>query len=261
MRILRAFLARDVFIARSYRVALAAELVTGLANLLLYYFISRTFMGTTADLGAAPDYFAYAAVGAALATVLHASMASTAVSIRHEQLTGTLEATVSQPVSPAALALGLSGLPFLGAGVRVAGYLVIASALLGLDLSNASLGGSIAVLLTTAAALCGLGISAAAMVLVVKRGDAISGMLSFTIVLLSGAFFPISVLPDWLQPIGEVLPTRFAFDGLRSALFGGAWADDVLWLSVYAVILAPLSVMAFSKALDHTRKAGTMAEY
>jgi ABC-2 type transport system permease protein len=261
MRVLRAFLARDLFIARSYRVALLAELVTGMANLLLYYFISRTFSGASADLGAAPSYFAFAAVGAAVATVLHASMAATAVGIRQEQLTGTLEATVSQPVSPAGLALGLSGLPFLGAGVRVAAYLAIASALLGLDLSHANFGGAVAVLVTTAAALCGVGIAAAAMVLVVKRGDAISGLLSFTIVLLSGAFFPISVLPNWLEPIGKVLPTRFAFDGLRGALFGGHWANDVLWLSVYAVILAPLSVFAFSKALAHTRRAGTMAEY
>jgi ABC-2 type transport system permease protein len=261
MRILRAFLARDLFIARSYRVALIAEVVTGLANLLLYYFISRTFESASADLGAAPDYFAFAAVGAAVAVVLHASMAATAVSIRQEQLTGTLEATVSQPVSPAGLALGISGLPFLGAGVRVAAYLGLASALLGLDLSDADFAGAALVLVTTAAALAGVGVASAAMVLVVKRGDAITGLLSFTIVMLSGAFFPISVLPDWLQPIGEVLPTRFAFDGLRAALFGGSWSDDVLWLLVYAVVLLPLSVLAFARAMAHTRRAGTMAEY
>jgi ABC-2 type transport system permease protein len=261
MRILRAFIARDLFIARSYRAALVAEAVAGLANLLLFYFISRTFESTSADLGAAPDYFAFAAVGAAVATVLNASMSATAVSIRQEQLTGTLEATVSQPVSPTGLAMGLSGLPFLGAGVRVAAYLLIASALLGLDLSEANFGGAVAVLVTSAAALSGVGIASAAMVLVVKRGDALSGLFAFAIALLSGAFFPISVLPGWLQPIGEVLPTRFAFDGLRGALFGGSWSDDVLWLSVCAVVVLPLSVMAFSRALAHTRRAGTMAEY
>jgi ABC-2 type transport system permease protein len=261
MRILRAFLARDVFIARSYRAALVAEAIAGLSNLLLYYFISRTFESATADLGSAPSYFAFAAVGAAVATVLHASMSATAVSIRHEQLTGTLEATVSQPVSPAGLALGLSGLPFLGAGVRVAAYLGMASALLGLDLSDASVPGAITVLVASATALSGVGIASAAMVLVVKRGDVLSGLGSFAIALLSGAFFPISVLPTWLQPIGEALPTRFAFDGLRAALFGGRWADDVLWLAVYAVFLLPASVLAFTMALGHTRRAGTMAEY
>jgi len=261
MRVLRAFVARDFFIARSYRAALVAEVIAGIANLLLYYFISKTFNSTSADLGTAPDYFAFAAVGAAVSTVLHASMASTAVSIRQEQLTGTLEATVSQPISPIGLAVGLSGLPFIGAGVRVAAYLAAAAALLGLDLSNADVPGAVAVLVASATALAGVGIAAAAMVLVVKRGDALTGLLSFAIALLSGAFFPISVLPDWLQPIGEVLPTRFAFDGLRSALFGGRWSDDVLWLCVYAVVLLPLSILAFGKALAHTRKAGTMAEY
>jgi hypothetical protein len=43
LRILRAFLARDVLITRSYRIALIAEAISGITNLLVYFFISRTF--------------------------------------------------------------------------------------------------------------------------------------------------------------------------------------------------------------------------
>jgi hypothetical protein len=48
---------------------------------------------------------------------------------------------------------------------------------------------------------------------------------------------------------------------LRGALFGGDWASDVVWLLVWAVVLTPLSLLAFVWALGHARRAGTMAEY
>ena len=262
MRILRAFLARDVLITRSYRIALIAEAISGITNLLVYFFISRTFGDSApAGLGGAPSYFAFAAVGAAMTTVIHAALAATAVSIRQEQLTGTLEAIATQPVSPSGLAIGMSGLPFVTAAIRVAVYLGLATLLLNLDLSRASLPGAIAVLAASSFSLMGIGIASAALVIIVKRGDVITGFASFAIGLLSGAFFPISVLPNWLQPIGEALPTRFAFDGLRAALFGGAWAHDVVVLVVFGVVLIPLSLVGFGASLQAARRTGTIAEY
>jgi ABC-2 type transport system permease protein len=262
VNVLRAFVARDVLITRSYRLALVAEAISGITNLLVYFFISRTFGDSApADLGGAPSYFAFAAVGAALTTVIHAALASTAVSIRQEQLTGTLEAIATQPISPTALAVGMSGLPFVTAAIRVGVYLGLATLLLNLDLSHANVAGAVAVLAASTLSLTGIGIASAAMVIVVKRGDVITGLASFGIGLLSGAFFPISVLPDWLQPIGEALPTRFAFDGLRAALFGGEWAHDVAVLVLFAVALIPLSLVGFAAALHAAKRAGSIAEY
>ena len=45
-----------------------------------------------------------------------------------------------------------------------------------------------------------------------RRGAYLSGMLLFAMGFVSGAVFPASVLPGWVQPIGAVVPTRFAFD-------------------------------------------------
>lgn len=262
MRTLRAFAVRDFLVARSYRLAVVLDVSFGLLNLLLYFFISRTFdHASVPELGGAPSYFAFAAVGAAMATVINAAAAATAVNIRQEQLTGTLEAMASQPVSPAGLAVGMSSLPFVTAGLRAGSYLLIAALLLGLDLSQANLGGALAVLAMSGVTLSSLGIGSAAMVMVVKRGDVVAGFGAFAIGLLSGAFFPISVLPGFLQPLAEVLPTRFSFDGLRAALFGGEWADDVLTLAIFAVVLLPLAILSFAAALRAARRAGSIAEY
>jgi ABC-2 type transport system permease protein len=153
-------------------------------------------------------------------------------------------------------------MPFLMAAARTCVYLALAALLLHLDLSRADWPGVAAVLAASGLALSSLGIASAAMVLVVKRGDVIAAFGSFAIGILSGAVFPLSVLPDWLEPIGRALPTRFAFQGLRQALFGsGSWGGEVLVLLVYAVVLLPAALWAFSAALRVAKRAGSVAEY
>jgi ABC-2 type transport system permease protein len=98
--------------------------------------------------------------------------------------------------------------------------------------------------------------------MIIKRGEIMISLAVFALGLFSGAVFPIAVFPDWLQSIAEVLPTTHAFDGLRSALFGGSgWSDDVLVLVLYAVALVPLSLWAFSASLRLAKRSGSVAEY
>jgi ABC-2 type transport system permease protein len=263
MNVTRALVIRDFLIARSYRLAVVLDLALGLLNLLLYYFISRTFGNASpSTLGRAPSYFAFAVVGIAMTTVINAASAAVSGRIRQEQLTGTLEATVSHPVSSTGLALGMSGLPFLTATVRAAAYLLLAVVVLGLNFPDADWGGALAVLTISGVALSSIGIASAALVLVVKRGDIVVALGVFALGLFSGALFPVSVLPDWLEPVAKAMPTRFSFDGLRAALFGGqGWTDDVLMLAAYAVVLVPAALWAFAAALRAAKRAGSIAEY
>jgi ABC-2 type transport system permease protein len=97
---------------------------------------------------------------------------------------------------------------------------------------------------------------------VFKRGGAIAGLAVFAMTFVSGSLFPLSVLPGWLEAIGRVMPTRFAFDGMRAALHeGGGWGTDALVLLAFAAVLVPLSVWAFGASLRHARRAGTLAQY
>lgn len=262
-RALWAFSARDSLIGRTYRFAFLLEAAVMVIDLAVYYFISHTFTrATRASLGSAPSYFAFAAVGIAFTVVVTATSAGLANKMRQEQLTGTLEAVVSQPVSPAQLAVGLTGLPFVVSLARAAVYLLIAVLLLGLAVPNASWPGFVGVLVLSGTALSSIGIASAAATLVVKRAEIIASSITYGMGLVGGAFFPVSVLPAWLRPIGDVVPTRFAYDGLRAALFKGhGFATDLGLLGLYTVVLLPLSVGLFAWALQHAKRSGSVAAY
>lgn len=258
-----ALVRRDFRLARSYRLALVLDLLFGLANLLVFYYISATFRNAAAsDLGGAPSYFAFAAVGIAITLVIQAASTGLAGRIREEQLTGTLEALLVQPVTVTELALGLASYPFLFAMARGAFYLLVAGLWLGVDFGKTSWLGFVLVLLAAAAAFSSLGGLLGAIVVVVKRGDALVGMVTFAMGIVSGAFFPISVLPGWLEPVGAVMPTRFAFEGLRSAIFeGGGWTGDALVLLAISVVSVPIAVWFFGRALALAQRAGTLTQY
>lgn len=263
LRAIVALVRRDALIRTSYRLVLVLDLFIGLLDVIVYYFISQTFQGeATASLGSAPSYFAFALVGIAVTTVVAATSSGISLRIREEQLTGTLEALVTQPVTSLEMAIGMCGLPFLLATFRVAIYLVLGGVLLGVDFSNTSWAGFLVVLTVTGTAMSAIGIVTAAAVIVLKRGSSISALLVFGMGFVGGAFFPISVLPPWLEAIGKVVPTRFAFDGLRDALYtGSGWENDAIVLLGMTLVAVPLSVWMFARAIVYGRRSGSLSQY
>ena len=262
-QVVAAVVRREWLITRSYRFGLTFDLLFGIMNLLLYFYISRIIeSGRAVDLQGARSYFEFAAVGVAFGVVFQAASGALARRVRDEQLTGTLEALVAQPIRAKEIALGLVGFPFLFAMVRVAFYLLVAVVLLGLDVSRADPVGFALVLIAAALALTGFGIALGAVVLVTKRAAALVALAAFATSFLCGAYFPLSVLPGWLQDVVELVPIRFAFEGARSALFRGeGWSDDVVVLVLFSGFAFPLSLWLFGRALALTQARGSISEY
>ena len=253
---------REYASRRTYRLAFLLDLMFGIANLLVYYFISRTLeVAAGSNLGV-PSYFAYALVGIAITNVIGAASTGLAYRIREEQFTGTLEALMVQPVTLSELSAGLAGYPFLFSMGRAAIYILVGGSLLGIDFGRTDWVGFAVMLLVSALAFGALGIILGGVMLVVKRGEALVGLFTYALGILGGAFFPISALPSWLEPIARIVPTRFAFEGLRRAIFlGEYWVRDALILLVMGIVALPLATYFFSRAVDHTRRTGTLTQY
>jgi ABC-2 type transport system permease protein len=252
----------DFMVQRSYRLAFVSDIVWGLIDLVLYYFISRVVgRVAAADLGNAPSYFAFAIGGLLMALVVTSATSSIAERVRQEEVAGTLEAVCAQPVRATELAAGWAAFPIVYAAARAAVYLLFAVVILDLATRRIDWLGFVVTLAAATISFLPLGILAAAAAIVFKRGQTIVAAVTFAMTFAGGAFFPLGVLPGWLEAIGKVMPTRFAFDGMRHALFGGAWGLDAGVLAAIGLVGIPLSIYVFSSALEQAKRSGTLAQY
>ena len=254
---------RDWRVTRSYRLPFILDAFYGVLNLAVYFFISRAFGGVEiSDLQGAPSYFAFAAVGMVLATVVDTASDAIAYKIRDEQLSGTLEALLTQPLSAAQICLGAIAFPSLFALARACLYLSVAAAWMHLDVSHTSWLGVLLMMFLSGVALAAFGIVAAATVLVIKRGEVLASMTLFAMGILSGSVFPVAVLPGWLEAVSRVLPLRYALDGTRHALFGsGGWSRDALALAAFGLFAVPIAIWILGRALALSKKLGSVAQY
>jgi ABC-2 type transport system permease protein len=111
----------------------------------------------------------------------------------------------------------------------------------------------------------GLGIIGAAFVIVFKRGNPIVFVFGSASRLLSGVFFPVAVMPGWLQDLAQLLPLTHFLHALRLNLLEARGLADLARpmgiLMIFAVVLYPLSLVTFAFATRHAKRAGALATY
>jgi ABC-2 type transport system permease protein len=92
-----------------------------------------------------------------------------------------------------------------------------------LSLSNANFLAAIVVLLVASVSFAGIGIMTAVLPLISSEKGAQLGFVAQGVLLVvSGIYYPVSVLPDWMKWLAAISPATYALDGVRDALLDGA---------------------------------------
>jgi ABC-2 type transport system permease protein len=83
--------------------------------------------------------------------------------------------------------------------------------------------------------------------------------------LVGGLYFPVALLPSWIQWASKVQPFTPAVNLMREVLLGLPMPEPA-WLAVtklvlFAAIFLPISLWALNKAVRISTRRGTMIEY
>jgi ABC-2 type transport system permease protein len=262
-----AFLRRDFSIQLSYRIAFLLQILGIFFGVASFYFLSRLFGSALVpqleQYGG--DYFSFVLIGLAFNGYMGLSLSSFASSIREGQMTGTLEIMLLSPTRLSAILFSSSIWDYLLTTLNVVAYLLFGVLIFGFDISQANFLTAIVVLILSVASFSGIGILSAAIVLVVKKGDPIAWIFSGVSTLLAGVYYPITVLPGWLEPLSHVLPMTYSLDAMRLAMLKGysiyEVRYDILILLGFALVLTPLAFLTFRKALKRAKRDGSLIQY
>lgn len=91
--------------------------------------------------------------------------------------------------------------------------------------------------------------------------ESLAWVLLFAIAPLSGIYYPISSLPDWLQPFAWLLPSAHVFEGMRAVLFGEGFRWDLFARAVALNIVYLAAAGAwFLHAVRVARRRGLLLQ-
>ncbi len=262
-----AFLVRDYHVETSYRLSFLFTIGGVVVRALIFFFLSEFIEAATGGLlgDYGGDYFSFVIIGIALGGYFSTGLTSFSNALRQSQTTGTLEAMILTPTPVSWLIIGSASWSYVYTTFRVLIYLVVGALFLGLDLSRANYPAALVILVLSIVSFASLGILAASVIMVIKRGDPVTAVFGNVSNLIGGVYYPVAILPAGLQFIAYLLPITYALRAMRGALLTGAdWSElapDVMVLSLFCLILLPLSLWVFRYAVDRARTEGTLAHY
>lgn len=264
-----AFLKKDFLIEVSYRFSFVLQFASIFFSVVMFYFVAKliggadTVKNSLAAYGG--NYFSFVLIGIAFSNFLSVGLGSFSTSIRSEQMIGTLEAMLVTPTGLSNIIISSSQWNFAFTSLRVGVYLLLGGLFFGVDFSNAAVLPALAALLLTVVAFSSLGIISASFIMIFKRGDPIAWAISTSSTLLGGVYYPITILPDWLQTVSYLFPITYSLRAIRMSLLQGEGfsevGGDLISLVVFSIITLPLSLLIFRYAVGRAKKDGSLAYY
>ena len=187
-----------------------------------------------------------------------------AETITIERWEGTLEYTMMAPIQRWSQLLG-SVVYAMVYGLIHTSVIFIALVLFfpQLDLSGANPATVVAFMLLGSFSFVGIGMLAAILpLLYVERGAQMTFVLQSILLLFSGVYYSISILPQWMQTVSAFSPGTYILNGVRAGLMDGVPVSDLLndlWpLVVMAIVLIPLGIWVFGKAEQYAKRTGKL---
>jgi ABC-2 type transport system permease protein len=180
-----------------------------------------------------------------------------------ERWEGTIEYTFMAPVGRVTHLMGIC-LFAIGYGfVRTLVVFAVAVAFFNLDFSHANFAGAMAVLAASTLPLIGLSILTAVLPLLSpQKGEQMSFAVQGFMLLVSGVYYPLSVLPAPLQAAGYASPLTYALQGIRETLLNGASIcaemPTIGILIGMGALMIPGAILVFSWAERRAKRLGLL---
>jgi ABC-2 type transport system permease protein len=202
-------------------------------------------------------------IGAVIWSYLSMLFDILAETVSWERWEGTIEYTFMSPATRATHLIGTSIYAVIYGIIRTAVMFGVISLFFDLQISDANYVSAIVILAICSVSLVGFGMCAAVMPLLSpEKGQQVAFIFASLLLLISGVYYPVDVLPDWMQALSKLSPVTYALEGLRAALIDGAsigslW--DKIWpLLIMGAICVPVGLWVFELGERYAKRTGRL---
>lgn len=262
-----AFVERNFNLTKRYWGWEIVWLVYSVVNALAITFIGRAsgeIVGRPFTQAEIDRAILYLLVGTLIWHYLSIVFDSVSEMVAWERWEGTIEYTFMAPVSRFTHMIGTSIFSLVYGLLHTGVILGVVALFFRLDLGEADLLAALVVLVAASFSFIGMGIVAAILPLLFpERGAQMTHVVQALVLLFSGVYYPITVLPGWMQEVARFSPATYALEGVRGAILHGTEVVALwpcLWpLLVMGVVFSPLGVVLFRRAERYAKRTGRLS--
>ncbi len=253
---------RNVYLTKRYILWDVAFFVWTVANTLTIVFIAKGIEATggSIDVNRATTTLLIGAVVWAYLGILFEFLTET---VAWERWEGTIEYTFMAPLSRSMHLAGQGVFAVLYGLARAVLLFVVVAFFFDLALPDADFFAALVVLVVASVSFIGIGTMTAVLPLISpEKGMQLGFVAQGMLLVVSGVYYPVSVLPTWMEWIAKISPATYALDGIREAILEGqglsTMRDEIWPLLVIGAASIPLGLWVFGRGEQYAKRHGKL---
>jgi ABC-type polysaccharide/polyol phosphate export permease len=263
---LGAFFRRELLAASHDRLSHVSDWAATAVGIAMFALIGRIVDPSRlpAVNGYHPTYLEFAAVGIVIGAFVQVSMGRVARAIEEEQSRGTLESVLATPTATPTIFLGCVTYDLVYVPLRMVCLFIVLVLAFGLNYHAGGIAPAALYLVAFLPFVWGLGMVSAAITLTFRRGAGVFTIMITTLMLSSGIYFPLAVLPQAASVIAPLNPIWIVSQGMRDSLLGLGWSAvdlKILVLPIVSLVTLSAGLAAIRLSLRREREKGSLALY
>ena len=180
-----------------------------------------------------------------------------------ERWEGTIEYTFMAPLSRSVHLTGMGLFAIVYGLIQSVLLFTVVAFFFDLSLPDANFASALTVLAVASVSFVGIGMMTSVLPLISpEKGTQLGFIAQGILLVVSGVYYPVSVLPEWMQWLATISPATYALEGTRQAILEGADIADLwsqLWpLLVIGAVSIPLGLWVFRLGERHAKRHGKL---
>jgi ABC-2 type transport system permease protein len=180
-----------------------------------------------------------------------------------ERWEGTIEYTFMAPLARPVHLFGMGAFAVLYGIVRAVLLFFVVAFFFDIDVPDANYFAAIVLLLIASVSFIGIGMMTAVLPLISpEKGTQLGFIAQGILLVVSGVYYPVDVLPGWMQAVATISPATYALEGMRASILDGAGLGDLwhdIWpLIVIGLVSVPMGLEIFRRGERYAKQHGKL---
>ena len=251
----------------SYKITFFGQIIGIVVTTYTFYYLAKSFENTESSYLAQynDNYFLFAVLGISLIDLISTCIRASSQSIRDAQKFGYIDQIINSKIQLPYFIICTMIYPCIIGSVKILIYLCVSFLFKPFDLSLANTALLFLTSFFTLSSLTGVAFCSCAFVIAFKQGDPINYILTISITLFAGVLFPISVLPEIVQHVSQIIPVTHGLDIIRKIVIYNSnvhlsfYSLGIIFVFMFATMIIGALLLKFS--VKRVKILGTSGEY